>query len=177
MNFTVRLFEDFLNCVFFKKWSRPDFCKHSALFVRQCSKALILPAEKSPEKFSGSSRGTRELSELKSRAHFRARKIGAFKRNTWRRLQEIFGGLFGWEKKFSGDFHKTYASFPVAVSFAFRATNQKPWLSLLTSQQDALSAFDRNVVLLSMPAGVLVDVLTGTFLPAPVLHVQVRCIC
>ena len=150
MNFTVRLFEDFLNCVFFKKWSRPDFCKHSALFVRQCSKALILPAEKSPEKFSGSSLGTRELSELKSRAHFRARKIGAFKRNTWRRLQEIFG----WEKRFSGDFHEPHASFPVVVSFAFRATNQKRWLSLLTSQQDALSAFDGNVVLFSMPAGV-----------------------
>ena len=150
----VRLFEDFLNYVFFKKWSRPNFCKHFALFVRQCSKALILPAEKSPEKFSGSSLGTRELSELKSHAHFRARKIGAFKRNTWKRLQEIFGRLFGSEKKFSGDFHETHASFLVAVSFAFRATNRKPWLSLLTSQQDALSAFDRNVALLSLPAGV-----------------------
>ena len=65
-------------------------------------------------------------------------------------------------------FHSPRASSRLWVSKAnlARTTVLIPVLSFLTSYQDALSAFDRNVVLLSMPCGVLV-----------VLHVQVRCIC
>ena len=63
VNFIVRLFEKgFLHCVFFTE-VKHDFCKHSALLVSRRSQKLTLPVEKSPEKFSGSSLSTRELSE------------------------------------------------------------------------------------------------------------------
>ena len=75
-------------------------------------------------KISGSSLRTLDLSELKLRAHFRARKIGAFKRNTCLNVYEKLSGDFLCEKKkVTGDFRETHASFLVAVSLAFRATN------------------------------------------------------